>query len=59
MSASGQTRTFLFHGITSALPQKPDMDRGGLHVRSCQERTLAQNSESLACNNKTSADCPC
>src|SRR5258708_30353419 len=25
---------------------------------SCQERTLAQNNKSLACNNKTSADCP-
>ena len=24
----------------------------------CQERTLAQNNKSLACNNKTSADCP-
>jgi hypothetical protein len=24
----------------------------------CQERTLAQNDKSLACNNETSADCP-
>jgi hypothetical protein len=35
-----------------------DIARCSDRVRSCQERTLAQNSKSLACNNKTSADCP-